>query len=68
MTTTKEQMIKTALDKAEKHWRFIEECLNKFSDPTETFNFEVLMGELEWAFIHGFTHGYKHGLENHINE
>jgi len=48
---------------AEAHWEFIEECLSRFSEEQNGFDFELKMENMRWSFMHGFTHGFKHGVE-----
>ena len=61
--TVAERMIDVAKDLADAHWKFVKECLTKHADIDQTFTFEELLDDAEWAFKHGFVHGFKHGNE-----
>lgn len=61
--TVAEKMKDLAKHLADAHWVFIKECLDKFAESGEAYNYNDMTTEMEWAFKQGFVHGFKHGNE-----
>ena len=61
--TKAEKMKDLAKHLADAHWEFVKECLDKFAEQGEAYNYNDMTTEIEWGFKKGFIHGFKHGIE-----
>lgn len=61
--TVAERLKEFVKDLADAHWEFVKECLDKFAEQGEAYNYNDMVTEIEWGFKKGFVHGFKHGNE-----